>query len=281
MRNNAVIIFISIVVVLATTAMAFTSFNRLKSAELDFNEKKALMVKEGLDLRDRIENLQYTMQKKTESIEALENEKQAIEQALNTLSQENRALRQMQQEADIRYSQVASEKNKLEQKTSELERQCGLLSRKLDELEKNPVVQKIRDAIYKEQNAEVKKVLQSALRNIELIQQGKVVELSPIIVAPDAAHGMELLPEQETGKRGRVVSSDSSNNLVVVDLGRKDGINTGDECIIIQDNQERAWGEVISVRHKMSAVYISEIAYRYSVSDIKEGDEAQINSPGL
>jgi predicted RNase H-like nuclease (RuvC/YqgF family) len=281
MNKNILIIMILIIAVFSAGTFAYMSFSKLKYMELDFNEKKALMVKESLDLRDKIENLQNTIQEKSEGLEVLEKEKEAIEQALNNLSQENRQLEKMQEEADIRYSQLTDEKDILEQKTSELERQYGLLSRKLDELEKNPVVQKIRDAIYKEQNTEIKKVLQSALRNIELIQQGKVVELSPIIVASDTDPGTASLSEHETGKRGRVVSSDSSNNLVVVDLGRQDNISTGNECIIIQDNQEIARGEVISARHKISAVYINEIAYRYTISDIKEGDEVQIIGPEL
>lgn len=259
----------------------FSSFNRVKKMEFDFNEKKATLVKESLDLKDRLESLEEIVKQKTSEAAGLEEKRKAVEEELKQLKGESEKLNSDYTQLNQKYENLMLEKKLITDESEVLKNKYIALSQKVEALEKNPLIQKIQESIDKEQNSEIKKVLQAALANIQLIQAGKSVDLTPIVVVGKdrEASGIFPLPGgQQAQTAGGVLSVDKKNNLVVIDLGRKDKIKEGDKCIIFKDNKELARGEIISVRYKISAVFINEVKYKNVITDIEEGDKVLISN---
>lgn len=281
MRNRNILFNIVLVIACGfLAALAFSSFGRLKKMEFDFNEKKATLVKENLDLKDRLESLETIVKQKTSEVAGLDEKRKSLERELNTLKAENEKLNNDYAQLNQRYENLMIERKVIAEQSEALKRKYIALSRKVEALEKNPLIQKIQESIDKEQNAEIKKVLEAALQNIELIQAGKSVDLSPItVVGKDKEQPfVTLQPGQQAAIAGEVLSVDKKNNLVVINLGRKDKIKEGDECIIFKNDKELARGEIISVRYKISAVFIDEVEYKRLITDIEEGDKILISN---
>ncbi|MDD5174101.1 MAG: hypothetical protein PHV48_04680, partial [Candidatus Omnitrophica bacterium] len=125
-------------------------------------------------------------------------------------------------------------------------------------------------------NENIRMVLDDSLRKIELIKEGKAVNLEPIVVKDDNALQSALLDQENAQKKGEVLSLDKKSSLVVINLGRKEGVKEGDRLRIFKDADQIAGGEVISVRYRISAAVIDDIRYKSTIDDIKEGYEATL-----
>ena len=263
MRNKTTLLLAVICVLLLVWVLA--SCQKTKKTELAFVEKKASLIKENLDLNDRILSLEETLSKKTAELSRLEEDTKPLKEALIKLKLENESLKS-------EYKNLTAEKDASEDKYKSL-------SRKVAALEESPLIQKIQEAIDKEKNAEIKKFLQSVLQNLTLLQAGKPVSLAPIVVVSKEKAPVSA-PEQPpliAGERiGQVISIDKKNSVVVIDLGRKDSVKEGYICTILKEDKEFARGAIISVRYNMSAVFIDEIQYRNLIGDIREGDKVTI-----
>lgn len=240
--------------------LALSSFRNLKKMELEFNEKKATLVKENLDLKDRINAVQETLSQKTDALNILEADKKVVQEELGILRKENDRI-------------MASYGAEIEA----LKRKSAALRKRLSNIEKTPVVTTIRQAMDRENNENIKKVLALAAENIELIKSGKAVSLEPIVVTglsgQAAPSGVATAVEQGE-KQGMVLSADAKNNLIVIDMGRRDDIKEGDLFKIFKETEEIAEAEIISARYRIAAAFICDIQPRYTIDDVKEGSRA-------
>lgn len=254
-------------------------FNHSRSIEFDFNEKKAALLKDNLDLRDRISSLEDALKQKTSSSAALEDQRKAVESELVSLKAEGEKIKQDYNKLNEDYVSLLGEKKKLADDLESLRRENSDLKNKIGEIEKSPLVEKIKTYIDNEQNGEVKKALELALQNIEAAQAGKSVNLAPVVVESKAKEGVKEQRAAEGVRRiGEVLSVDRNNNLVAIDLGDRDNVSEGDICSILKNDKELARGEVISVRYKISAVFINEVRYGRVIDDVKKGDSVIISS---
>jgi FtsZ-binding cell division protein ZapB len=265
--NSNVAIAAAAAVLITSAVAGYLAFTRMRAMELDFNEKKAVMVRETLDLKDSIDDLQEAVRKSSAE--------------LHTAKVDNEELNRKYSDIEVKYDELMSEKDAIEEEAAGLREKYDSLSGKVDLLEKSPLVDRIRNSAEKEQNPEIRKVLQAALRNIEIIQKGGAVELPPIVIGPGNAGDESVFVGSDPAQYGKVLSLDARNNLVVVDLGRRENITEGSECMVLRDDKQIARGEVISVRYRISAVHIEEMAYKYDVSDIREGDKAAVRELDL
>lgn len=290
-NKDTLIRIILAVVCIFCIVLVWSSFGNLKKMELDFNEKKATLVKENLDLKDRLESLQDVVNKKTEAAAALEKEKEDINGKLVLLKEENKKLTKAYGRLNVNYNAMLAEKEAMIKQLEELKRETIALATQVTDLEKSPPIERIKEAMNKEENENVKKVLGEALRNIELIKAGKSVDLAPIVVGAKENKAAEQIPaalvnppapveearpKAPSARSGAVVSSDTKNNLIIINLGRKDKIKEGQKCAVLADDEEIASGEIISVRYDISAAYIDEFKYKNSIHDIKEGDKVAV-----
>lgn len=268
-NRERIIALVMAIVCVFFLIISVSSFRTMKKSELQFNEKKAVLVKENLDLKDRINALQEIVVQKTEAAGSLEKEKTEISEKLKILKEENDHLLKSYTE-----------------KSADLRKKNTVLKKRIASLEASPVVQRLKEAIENETNVSVKKVLEDAVQKVELIKAGKNVTLEPIVVTETQA--FPAAPSDETvaapagvsetvasalprGREGMILSVDKKNALIVINLGSKDGIKEGFQCIVVKDNAISAQAEIISVRYRISAAFMNEFKYGSGMDDIKEG----------
>lgn len=275
-NNNVLLIAVLVVICLLLGVLAFSYSKDLKKTELAFNEKKAVLVKENLDLKDRLDSLQKIISEKTESLTATAKEKSAVQEQLDALVEKNKEL-------------MTSYTAKLEV----LSREKEALRKKVLNLDKSPVIERIKDILKKEENDNIRKVLEDVLNKLELIKEGKPVNLEPIVVtknevlttspviepAPQKEEKIEearkVIEQQE--KSGTILSVDRKNSLIVISLGRKEDVAEGYRCKILNNDEEIASAEVVSVRYRIAAAFIDNILGKHSMNDIKEGLKVTIS----
>jgi ribosomal protein S17E len=254
----------AVATILVDTFALMLMFRHTKKIESDFNNKKAALIKQSMDLRDRFTSLQEQMAQKAEALELLEVEnKRLIEE--------------------------------YKDKFTEIQEQNEVLTKELRQFKERPLVEQLRGALQREDDQNMKDFLSKMIYNIVLIKSGKSIELEPIVVAQEgegaaaietaqgADAGLPALPAVAQSQalelaemRGRILSVDNKYNLVVFDLGRQDNVKEKQRCVIIQGEDEIASGRVISVRYRVSAAFIDKTKYRYKINDIQEGDTVAV-----
>jgi len=258
---------ILIAVSLFLAVLVVSIYGNLKKTELQFNERKATLIKENLDLKDTNKTLEDTLNQKKDAFTLLEQERKTIEEKLTSFENEKEAI-----------------KKDYEDELISLKKDNAFLTTKVKELENKTLAEHIQEAIQKEENDALKKFLAKVVYNIEVIKKGGNIELEPIVVTEGGgqkeeatgeepqAEGRKKAPSQYQGKKGKVISVDQKYSLVVFDIGRKDGVEKGKQCAILKDDKEIAQAEVISTRYNVSAAFVYETAYGHNIRDIKEGD---------
>ena len=260
-----------IAVSLFLIALVASLYGSLKKTEAQFNERKAVLIKENLDLKDSAKAVEELLNQKKESLVILEKERKNIDDKIAGFNEEKDAL-----------------KKEYEEELLALKTENASLKAKMTSLRKKTLAESIDEAIEEEDNENLKKFLAKVKYNIEVIKKGGNIELEPIIVT-DIGEGAGTGPALETApskkistqtaaREGKVMSVDSKYSLVVFDLGRKDGVKQGGQCSILKDGKEIASAEIISTRYNVSAGFVYETAYGYAIDDIREGDGVAVFS---
>ena len=254
--------------------LVFSMFGSLKGAESDFNDQKAAFIKKNMDLEDRIVSIDKETAQTKEALALLEEKREAMAKQhageIAALKEENIAL--------IEKAQESKEK---------------------------PLVDTIQENIEKEEDENVKKLLEKTIRNLELVKSGEDiedVELQPANLAKDekTQEEIEVSPNElrqarmqktvtglnktktakiptsdsiATEKRGKILSVDRRYNLIVISLGRREDVKEGEDCIVLKNGKEAAFATIISARYKISAAFLDETKYGYDIRSVEEGDE--------
>ena len=246
MQNKSILLSAALAVIsVVCVILAISSTVRLKNTEAAFNEKQASFLKENLDLKDRLSALQESASK----YDAIEKEKLALDENLRLLKEENEKIKTLYRKLKLGFSALISARKNLVKQLMEIKNENIALSEKVSQLVRGPLV--------------------------PWRGKDKLVSLSPIVVKGKTRGSTGILSMAE--KKGKVVSIDKENNLLVVDIGLKEEVKKGDRCVIIKDDQQIASGEIINVRSKMSAVFVDDLKYENKISDIKAGYEVLID----
>jgi hypothetical protein len=261
MQDKNRLIGVALIAVCAfSIVIAISSFRSLKKMELEFNEKKATLVKENLELKDRIDSIQQMVAQKTEAAGVFDKEKKIIENQLKSLKDENEKL-------------IFGTNEHIDT----LKRKNAILKKRVASLENSPIVQRIKEAIQVEDNDNVKEVLADAVNKIEMVMAGKSVSLEPIVVTKIQQTGAVSSVTAE-GKTGVILSIDKKTNLIVINLGRKDDVKEGDRCKIFKNDLEIARAQIINIRYRISAAFVDDIKYKYTINDIGENQKVIIET---
>lgn len=242
--------------------LAVSSYRQVKTAEDKFNKEKAALIKEGMDLQDRIDSLTKELKEKTAALVVVETGRKVTAEKIMMLEDENKNITK-------RYLK----------KIEELKSEKDLLAESVESAKKTPLTQVLKDALFGEENEKIKKLLNDTLYKIEMIKAGKAVDLEPIVVTGGiSAQAKEMQPVEGIAekKTGRILSVDSKNNLIVIDLGYRDNIKENERCAVLIDEKEIASANIISVRHRISAAFIDEVKYGYVINDVKEGSKVSV-----
>jgi len=280
MKNqNIVIIVVLVIISLLCMVMAWAMFQNLKNSEAEFNRTKAELISRNLDLKERIDNLQSLMLQKDEEVSKstleladktsmisfLEKEKKSIKSELIELRKQTKELQ------STHSSQVET-----------LIKENEFLSKRIEELEKQTPVESLKKALSEEDEKKVRKILEGVGYEAKMVGSGNAVDLDRVVVKEgimpvdieiENTSDQSLIPLEKLGK---VLSVDRENNLLVIDMGRQDGVEEGQQCIILEGNKEIASAEIISTRYRISAAVIEHIRYGFNINDIKKDNDALV-----
>jgi len=283
--KNVVIRIALIIICVFCSLLAWSSFRKLRNVEFEFNERKANLVKENLDLKDRLESLKEVVNKRMDNLTSAEEERESFDDKLGTLRSENEKITEAYNKLHLDYTTLLTEREEVIRQLVGLKEETLSLAQKISDLENNPIVERMRNAIYTEENEQIRKVLSDALRNIELVKSGRSVDLTPIVVVgseEEKQQAEEPAPKTDDTKEkadliktkvGNILSVSIDSNIVVINIGRRDKIEEGDRCEVLKSGRGIAYGEVLRVRYNISAIYIDEIKYGNFMKDIEEGDK--------
>ena len=126
-------------------------------------------------------------------------------------------------------------------------------------MEKAPLSEWLKTAMEGETNQKIKNVLSDTMSKINMIRTGRAVTLEPIEVS-------------SSNKTGTIISVDRRNDLIVINIGSKNGVMEGDRCkIYSKDGKEIASCEIISARYTIAAGFVDNMNYGTNIKNIKEG----------
>ena len=108
----------------------------------------------------------------------------------------------------------------------------------------------------------------------------RVAELEKTLASTSAASrrpDTQAASRSKTGKNGEILLIDKNCNLVIIDLGRREGVKEKDRLKILKDGKEIAGATIIGVRYRASAAFVDEIEHRQNIRNIQKGDEILIS----
>jgi len=286
--KNTLLDFVFITICIFSLVLVVFMFNQLKTIKSEFNEEKSVLVQEKLDLEERVESIQNIIDQKADVHIRIEEERKSLEEELNALKEETK-----------RQIQIYS--NELDT----LRINNASLAGRITALERKPLLQSLSEAIAKEKDAKVKKILERALYRAYSVYTKKGIE-PEFIVAPPKPEFIEDELEEESAieksegegekkeekritsvfgvsgtikKQGKVLFLDKTYNMVIINLGSIDDMKDGERCIILEKGKETAQGEIIGVRYRVSAVLVDGLIQNYTLADIKEGHDVVVFEP--
>lgn len=183
------------------------------------------------------------------------NDKKFISDNFEKLNQENKDLR-------IDLKKLVNSKGALEKSIVKMSEDKNNIQKKLDGTE--GVIQSKIDEIW-----EIKNSIDETFKQAKMGTGSSEVELPPIVVNSNGGPAINTNPGLvNPGLNGKVVSINPDNNFVIVDLGEKSGINTGDSLSVYRDAKYIAKLEVIQVRKDISAADIKDQWSKIQVGDV-------------
>lgn len=254
MRNKITLpIIILGIVALFSIILAMSAVRHLKKVELNFNAQKNAMTKEIANLKSSAESLQWIVDEKTKSLDNLSKDMKTLEEQITVLRTAN------EEQGKTFGAQIG-----------EFKRKNAALKKRVGALEEGSLIDRIKEALFKEDNPGIKRILDDSLNRIEMIKSGKAVSLEPIVVTRGEGIGGTTL---SAGGKAIILSVDKRNNLIVINAGRNDSVKEGDRCSILKGGGEIASAEIISVRYRIAAAFVDDVQYKYTIRDVKEGYE--------
>lgn len=225
-----------IIVCILSVLLSLFLFRKMKTSERMHAREKTALVKKNTQLETQIVSMNQELTKKTDAITAIELEKNAIQDELARLNKDSREL-------------IAS------------------LKKEMADLKDAPLNKYIERAIERETDDSVKRVLADTITKITMVKEGRAVSLEPIMVTGLPGEGPGVFGQRQ----GNIISVDKRNNLIVINLGRIQGIQEGQRCIISDGQEDIGSGSIIRTRYKISAVFIDTLQHRHTIQDVKEG----------
>ena len=158
--------------------------------------------------------------------------------------------------------QLTSTKFSLEKTIARLSDDKDNVQKKL--IESESVIQSRIDDIWK--------IKQNIDQRVSTMPKGNEnqVELAPIVInanGPSEAPADDI-PTEKTKDQAHIVSINSDNNFVIIDMGEKDGVKMGDTFRVYRGAKEIARLEVIQLRRDIAAADIKKRFAQVQVGDI-------------
>ena len=239
--------------------LTFGMLSHFKNSEKAFKNKNAALIREKAELKIQFDSLSAALDNNKITVESLEKERESIASEFARIEKEYKKLK----ESNARVLQLLKHENKSMRKKIE-----AFIKGSTDEL--------IKQIALRESDNSVKNILADTLAKIEAAKSGKYVPLDPIIVAAEAPiSNNPIVPNNSKG--GRVISVDRKNCLIVINMGRSEGVRDGKRCRVISDRGEVAGGTIISTRYTISAAFLDTFAPKRTIEDVSKDEEVVID----
>jgi len=236
---------------LSNSAIEIVEFKQ-KNADLQL--ELDMINQENEDINREIQYKEDLINNLSLELARTKNDKKFVNDRAEKLSSENLDLRKQMK-------QLVNTKSSLEKSIVRISQDKQKVERSLQETES--LIQGKIDEIW-----EIKESLDRTFKSSHLrAPSSSDIELPPIVVStegPAVAHG----PGSAPGFNGRVVSINSENNFIIVDIGENSGINLGDNLSVYRNSKYIARLEVIQVRKDISAADIKDQWARVEVGDV-------------
>lgn len=214
-------------------------------------------------IRQEKQNIADSIREKEDMVNRLslelaraKNEQQFVAQKVDQLTQKNMRLHQ-----DIK--KLSEVKMALERSIVQITQEKDGMSRKLDQAE----------AVLENKIGEIWEVKDSLDRSFNAVkaksQSANEVELPPIIVSARGA-GTDVHADSQArnpGFEGKIMSVNEQNHFVIVDIGEKRGLRTGDALGVYRGSDYVARLEVIQVRPDIAAADLKEQRSKVKIGD--------------
>lgn len=231
--------------------LSFSIYSHMRGIDAKYKTEKAAFIKEKMDLKDELDSIKSDLKLKTDSIASLESEKKA---AADELSQIKKSMVDLEARTSMEKDSLIKSANKKAEK-------------EVPSLNGYTPVQAIKELASRETNESVRKFLDNVVEKLNMITEGKVVALEPIVVTNTETPQATVNDERQ----GSVISFDKGSGLVIVNIGRDHSIREGQKLTLYNEKDPIAKATVIKLRYKVSAAVIETYLGKNSAKDVKEG----------
>jgi cell division protein FtsB len=202
--KNNLLVTVLVVVGIFFIFLAISFSTNVKKMEVDFNRQKALLAKENSDLKIKVEAIQNIVEEKIRAMDAVEKEKKTLERKFITLKNKNEELT-----------------SSLGKQLEELKRKNLTLKKRISNLENGDLIQKIREAIEKENNENIKIVLKNMLDKIEILKGNPSAAPSPVTPEKEKESFRDMAAESGITQNVPSKQAQEEKNGVVLSLDIK------------------------------------------------------------
>ena len=273
MPNKNLIFKITAVICAFSILTAWYFQGRAKRIEENFKNKEAVFLKNEFEFKNQINSLESLLKEKTGLISTLEDEKNSMTAQIESIRAEGEKVKKAYKELKT----ASSQKKDTSKGMEALKKENIALKKRVSSLENDPLVKKLRELGGENPDSAARKILEATLQNIERAQTGQAVDLTPIVITKALKDLPPDIKQEMIYANAKVISVDPQNSLAVINAGKKGNLEVNDGCIILNEKGDAlGYGEVISVRYQIAAVFIKKMQFDYKISDIKEGAKVLI-----
>lgn len=222
-------------------------FRYTGSITADFKKKETGFTAKTIEYKSQLELLQATIDQKIAALATADTKTKEIERQIALLREESDKVR----------SEFDEDRRNFQKRSLEMKE-------RLDKYDGASIESLIRQALEKERNDGVKRLLMDSVARVEMMREGKAVDLEPIIVTKDGASERTSIA---------VVALDRKNKLIAINAGRKDGLKEGDRLTVMRDGKELVSTQIVAVRYRVATAFVDQNRHNFSIKDIREGDE--------
>lgn len=222
--------------------------------ELELGAIKNAEEEESRELLARIKHNEELANNLAIELAREKNEKKVVVERLEKFKEQNEDFRSQ-------IKRLTSTKVGLEKSLAQLSEDKNQLEKKLVQT-KGMIQNEVADI------ATIKRGMEKKLEEVEAMKT-KEIELPPIVVSAGGpgSPAMAPVPSPKGSFRGNILSINTDNNFVIVDIGENNGVKLGDVLSVYRGDKYIASLEVIQARKSISAADIKQQTSKLQVGD--------------
>lgn len=257
-------------------------FKQKAALEVEIEKSKKALDESALqivDLKKQAADMQIVIDKLNVERDEIIRKIKYGEDLADTLSIELARAKNDQKFTAERAEKVSAENAKLQMQVKTLTQTKFSLEKTISRLtdDKESIQKKLieSESVIQSRIDDIWKIKQNIDQRIQTMPKGNEnqVELTPIIINANGTVTTEApsdnnVPAAQSKEQAHIVSINSDNNFVIIDIGEKDGVKMGDSFRVYRGSKEIGRLEVIQLRRDISAADIKKRFSQLQVGDL-------------